>query len=55
MSTFSFFANETVSLEKRINLTAEPLQTSSADLDCQYEINKCAEWITSNMFQKVIS
>lgn len=53
MCEYSFFTNEAVSLEKRINLTENPLHTNEENIDIQYDISKCAEWIMSNHFQKV--
>lgn len=54
-STFSFFTNEAVSLEKRVNIKAQPLQTKLENLDSQYEIDRCGKWIESNKFQRVTS
>lgn len=55
MSTLSFFTNEAVSLEKRINLTEYPTQTKLENIDSEYEIYRCAEWIKTNNFHKVSS
>lgn len=49
----SFFTNEAVSLEKRINLEEQPVKTKLENIDSKYEIQRCVKWIQSNNFLKV--
>lgn len=53
MSTVSFFTNEAVSLEKKVDLTENIWRTKLENIDSEYEIDKCVKWIQSNNFQKV--
>lgn len=53
MSIPSFFTNEAVSLERQIYLTKNLLQSKLENIDSQYEIYRCGDWIKSNNFQKV--
>lgn len=49
----NFSTPEYVSLEKVINLNAPLTAAKPEDLENLYELQRCAEWIISNKFQKV--
>lgn len=51
MSQFS--TNETVSLEKHIELKPHLTKIKPEDVEYVYEINRCANWILENDFKKV--
>ncbi|XP_066255722.1 2-(3-amino-3-carboxypropyl)histidine synthase subunit 2 [Euwallacea similis] len=48
-----FSTNESVSLEKEIELKGEIPQFDFQQFDQTYEIQKCAQWIKDNEYQKV--
>ncbi|KAJ8950767.1 hypothetical protein NQ318_011260 [Aromia moschata] len=52
MPQFSYFTNEAVSLEKQVDLSTQPIETKLEDIEDIYEVNKCANWIKSNNFQR---
>ncbi|KAF7271016.1 hypothetical protein GWI33_016049 [Rhynchophorus ferrugineus] len=48
-----FFTDDSVTLEKQIDLTDKFIQTHEGDLNKIYDIDKCCQWIQSNKFKKV--
>lgn len=53
MPNLSFATKEEVSLEKKVELLENIVETNLEDFDDVYEITKCAKWIESNSFQRV--
>lgn len=48
-----FFTNELVSLEKLIEDKTQSIKTELNNINCVYEIDKCAKWIKDNGFKRV--
>lgn len=48
-----FSTNESVSLEKNVELKGKTTELNSDQLEKAFEIDQCVAWIKSNGFEKV--
>lgn len=51
---FAFSSNENAVLERKVDVAEGSRSVASRDIDCYYELDKCAEWTKKNELNKVL-